>query len=88
LEHHSRTWKASGFWSAPSWNASEYSNRILQPNRAGLMIYLVGLHNEGDVQDVKLCIARVSLFLFFFFFFLKKQGKLKLNANAVLQRLL
>jgi hypothetical protein len=65
LEKYSGIWKASGFWKAPSWNASKSSNHLLQPNRAGLMTYLVGLHNESDVHDVKLRIARVSLFLFF-----------------------
>lgn len=29
------------------------------------MTYLVGLHNESDIHDVKLRVARVSVFLFF-----------------------
>lgn len=65
LEKYSGTWKVSGFWNAPSWNTTESSNIALQPNCSGLMTYRVGLHNESDIHDVKLRLARVSLFLFF-----------------------
>lgn len=65
LERHSQTWAVSGFWNAPSWNISGSSRIISRSNRAGLMNYLEGLKQEDETHCLKLCAARVELFLFF-----------------------
>ncbi|CEO59627.1 hypothetical protein PMG11_04295 [Penicillium brasilianum] len=53
LGTYSRAWKAAGFWSASSWTTTQPSSIVLRPNRAGLMTYLVGLHNDNAIHDVK-----------------------------------
>jgi hypothetical protein len=65
LGTYSRAWKAAGFWSTSSWTTTQSSSIVSRPNRAGLMTYLVGLHNDNAIHDVKVRIARVFLFLFF-----------------------
>ena len=65
LERHSQTWTASGFWSAPSWNIIGSSSIVSRSNRAGLINYLEGLKQEDEMHCLKLCAARLELFLFF-----------------------
>ena len=65
LEKYSGTWKVSGFWNGPVWKTASPSKSSPGQDRAGLMTYLLDLQNDSDTYDVKLRIARVSLFLFF-----------------------
>ena len=65
LERYSRAWKVCRFWKGPVWNTAGSSKSSPGQDRAGLMTYLLGLQNDSDTYDVKLRIARVSLFLFF-----------------------
>lgn len=65
LEKYSCTWKVSGFWSGPSWDCTGFSSPAQRPHTTNLMTYLMRLHNENDIHDVKLRVARCSLFLFF-----------------------
>ena len=65
LEKYSETWKVSGFWNGPIWNTAASLKSSPGQDRAGLMTYLLDLQNDNDAYDVKLRIARVSLFLFF-----------------------
>ncbi|KAJ5117331.1 hypothetical protein N7448_010963 [Penicillium atrosanguineum] len=65
LENYSGAWKVSGFWNGPVWNTAASSKSSPGQDRAGLMTYLLDLQNDNDAYDVKLRIARVSLFLFF-----------------------
>ncbi|KAJ5126081.1 hypothetical protein N7526_008258 [Penicillium atrosanguineum] len=65
LENYFGAWKVSGFWNGPVWNTAASSKSSPGQDRAGLMTYLLDLQNDNNAYDVKLRIARVSLFLFF-----------------------
>lgn len=65
LEKYSRTWKVSGFWDGPSWNHSSSSNAAQMPDPADFMTYMMRMHKEIDLYDIKIRVGRCSLFLLF-----------------------
>lgn len=65
LEKYSCTGKVSDFWDGPSWNHSSSSNATQMPNPANFMAYMMRMHKEIDVFDIKIRLGRCYLFLLF-----------------------